>query len=68
VDFTPGNRGTDIRLETQSSRPSASQRLAARKARRVRPEDELQAALAAAADADSDDAPVTVGGGDSAVD
>ncbi|WP_329103404.1 GTPase ObgE [Micromonospora sp. NBC_01699] len=68
ADFTPGNRGTDIRLETQSSRPSASQRLAARKARRVRPEDELQAALAAAAAADADEAPVTVGGGDSTAD
>lgn len=68
ADFTPGNRGTDIRLETQSSRPSASQRLAARKARRVRSDEESQAALAAAAAANLDDAPVTVGGGDSTAD
>jgi GTPase len=32
--FTPGGRGTDYRLEETSSRPSAAQRLAARKARR----------------------------------
>ncbi|MEU4635178.1 GTPase ObgE [Micromonospora chalcea] len=50
VDFVPGNRGTDVRLEEKSSRPSASDRLAARKARRVRPEDEVEAAPAAEAD------------------
>ncbi|MFI7433821.1 GTPase ObgE [Micromonospora haikouensis] len=43
VDFVPGNRGTDVRLEEKSSRPSAAERLAARKARRVRPADELGA-------------------------
>ncbi|KWV30775.1 GTPase ObgE [Micromonospora rifamycinica] len=41
VDFIPGNRGTDVRLEEKSSRPAAAERLAARKARRQRPEDEL---------------------------
>lgn len=48
VDFVPGNRGTDVRLEEKSNRPSASDRLAARKARRVRPEDEIEAAPAPA--------------------
>ncbi|MFF3856768.1 GTPase ObgE [Micromonospora sp. NPDC002575] len=43
VDFVPGNRGTDVRLEEKSSRPSAAERLAARKARRQRPADELGA-------------------------
>ncbi|MEU8073285.1 GTPase ObgE [Micromonospora sp. NPDC048169] len=52
VDFVPGNRGTDVRLEEKSNRPSASDRLAARKARRVRPEDEIEAASAAEADAE----------------
>jgi GTP-binding protein len=36
-----GPRGTDARLEDPDNRPSASQRLAARKARRVRGDDEL---------------------------
>jgi GTP-binding protein len=39
-DFTPGQRGTDYRLEEPSHRPTAAQRLAARKARRVPPADE----------------------------
>ncbi|WP_431947115.1 GTPase ObgE [Micromonospora marina] len=52
ADFVPGNRGTDVRLEEKSNRPSASDRLAARKARRVRPEDEVEAAPAAEADAE----------------
>ncbi|WP_319462409.1 GTPase ObgE [Micromonospora sp. RTP1Z1] len=43
VDFVPGNRGTDVRLEEKSNRASATERLAARKARRLRPEDELEA-------------------------
>ncbi len=34
AQFTPGHRGTDYRLEEASSRPTAAQRLAARKARR----------------------------------
>jgi GTP-binding protein len=37
ADFVPGNRGTDHRLEDRSSRPTAADRLAARKARRVAP-------------------------------
>ncbi|MER5703949.1 GTPase ObgE [Micromonospora sp. NPDC002296] len=43
VDFVPGNRGTDVRLEEKSSRASAAERLAARKSRRVRSDDELGA-------------------------
>jgi GTP-binding protein len=39
-EFVPGTRGTDYRLEEPSTRPSAAERLAARKARRRRPEDE----------------------------
>jgi GTP-binding protein len=34
ADFTPGQRGTDYRFEERSSRASAAERLAARKARR----------------------------------
>ncbi|MCP3785756.1 GTPase ObgE [Micromonospora sp. A3M-1-15] len=44
VDFVPGNRGTDVRLEDKSTRVPAAERLAARKARRIRPEDEVAAA------------------------
>jgi GTP-binding protein len=40
-DYVQGPRGTDSRLEEKSSRSSAAQRLAARKARRVRSDDEL---------------------------
>ncbi|MFC0506889.1 GTPase ObgE [Micromonospora costi] len=43
VDFVPGVRGTDQRLEEKSARPSAAERLAARKARRQRPADEIDA-------------------------
>ncbi|MET8234690.1 GTPase ObgE [Micromonospora sp. NPDC005298] len=43
VEFVPGNRGTDIRLEEKSNRASAAERLAARKARRVRSADEVGA-------------------------
>ncbi|MEU4475387.1 GTPase ObgE [Micromonospora sp. NPDC023888] len=43
VDFVPGNRGTDVRLEEKSNRLSAADRLAARKARRVRSADEVGA-------------------------
>ncbi|MEV4658012.1 GTPase ObgE [Micromonospora sp. NPDC049301] len=43
VEFTPGNRGTDVRLEEKSNRASAAERLAARKARRVRSADEVGA-------------------------
>jgi GTP-binding protein len=35
AEFTPGQRGTDYRLEETSGRTSAAQRLAARKARRI---------------------------------
>ncbi|MFD2767817.1 GTPase ObgE [Micromonospora eburnea] len=52
VDFVPGNRGTDIRLEEKSTRASAAERLAARKARRQRPADEV---AAAPQDDDADD-------------
>ncbi|MEU8817717.1 GTPase ObgE [Actinoplanes sp. NPDC048796] len=40
-EFVAGPRGTDARLEEESGRASAAQRLAARKARRVRSDDEL---------------------------
>ncbi len=40
ADFTPGQRGTDYRFAEAPTRPTAAQRLAARKARRVRPADE----------------------------
>ncbi|KUL42508.1 GTPase ObgE [Actinoplanes awajinensis] len=40
-EFVSGPRGTDARLEELDVRPSAAQRLAARKARRVRGEDEM---------------------------
>ncbi|RIV35622.1 GTPase ObgE [Micromonospora radicis] len=41
VEFVPGARGRDVRLEEQITRPSAAERLAARKARRQRPADEI---------------------------
>ncbi|MGC4895197.1 GTPase ObgE [Micromonospora sp. DT31] len=51
TDFVPGNRGTDVRLEEKSNRPSASDRLAARKARRVQEDGtEVEAGPAAAPD------------------
>ncbi|WP_328466386.1 GTPase ObgE [Actinoplanes sp. NBC_00393] len=40
-EYVSGPRGTDSRLEELDTRPSAAQRLAARKARRVRNEDEV---------------------------
>jgi GTP-binding protein len=40
ADFKPGARGADYRLEEVSTRPTAAQRLAARKARRLPPPDE----------------------------
>ncbi|GLZ00889.1 GTPase ObgE [Actinoplanes sp. NBRC 103695] len=40
-DFVQGPRGTDARLEEKTGRLTAAQRLAARKARRVRSDDEL---------------------------
>ncbi|MFI9643844.1 GTPase ObgE [Micromonospora sp. NPDC051925] len=56
ADFVPGNRGTDVRLEEKSSRPPAAERLAARKARRQRPEDELATAPQELVDDDEEDA------------
>ncbi|GAB3813705.1 GTPase ObgE [Micromonospora zhanjiangensis] len=44
ADFVPGSRGTDVRLEERSKRVTAAERLAARKARRQRPADEIEAA------------------------
>jgi GTP-binding protein len=41
AEFQPGNRGTDYRLEESSTRVPAAERLAARKARRIRPPDEV---------------------------
>ena len=40
-EYVSGPRGSDARLEEQSGRAGAAQRLAARKARRVRSDDEL---------------------------
>jgi GTP-binding protein len=40
-EFVSGPRGTDARLEDDTNRANAAQRLAARKARRVRSDDEL---------------------------
>jgi GTP-binding protein len=40
-DFVQGPRGTDARLEEKTGRLTAAQRLAARKSRRVRSDDEL---------------------------
>jgi GTP-binding protein len=39
VEFTPGQRGADYRMREESRRPTAAQRLAARKARRQPTED-----------------------------
>ncbi|MCG5467217.1 GTPase ObgE [Micromonospora sp. LAH09] len=55
VDFVPGNRGTDVRLEEKSNRASAADRLAARKARRVRSADEVGADASDDLDDDIDD-------------
>jgi GTP-binding protein len=43
-EFVPGNRGADYRMEEPTTRLSAAERKAARKARRQRPEDETSAA------------------------
>ncbi len=43
-EFVPGTRGTDYRLDAPSTRATAAQRLAARKARRQRPADEVDEA------------------------
>jgi len=44
-EFTPGQRGVDYRLEEPSPRTSAAARLAARKARRQRPSNELDSTV-----------------------
>jgi GTP-binding protein len=54
TEFTPGSRGGDYRLEEAPTRASAADRLAARKARRVRPADE-PAASDASSDTDGSD-------------
>ena len=54
-DFVPATRGTDIRLEEASKRASAADRLAARKARRQRPADELGTDADVSDDEDDDD-------------
>jgi GTP-binding protein len=43
VEYVPGNRGTDYRIEGPPDRMSADERKAARKARRVRVEDDAAA-------------------------
>ncbi|WP_433126560.1 GTPase ObgE [Micromonospora sp. CA-240977] len=55
VEFVPGNRGTDVRLEEKSNRLSAADRLAARKARRVRSADEVGADSSDELDDDNDE-------------
>ncbi|GIJ78507.1 GTP-binding protein [Micromonospora phaseoli] len=52
VDFVPGSRGRDVRLEDQVTRAGAAERLAARKARRQRPEDEIAATADGGEDAE----------------
>jgi GTP-binding protein len=42
AEFVPGARGADMRLEERPTRASAAERLAGRKARRRRPEDEAE--------------------------
>ncbi|MFX0595166.1 GTPase ObgE [Melissospora conviva] len=54
-DYVPTTRGTDIRLEEASKRASAADRLAARKARRQRPADELGTDADVSDDEDDDD-------------
>jgi GTP-binding protein len=51
ADFTPGQRGADYRLDDAPPRPSAADRLAARKARRQRPADEVETEDGAPSDA-----------------
>jgi len=51
ADFTPGNRGSDYRLEDHGGRPTAAQRLAERKSRRIPYEQREAARLAAEAEA-----------------
>ncbi|HEY0700307.1 MAG TPA: Obg family GTPase CgtA, partial [Micromonospora sp.] len=55
VDFVPGSRGTDERLAEKSTRASAAERLAARKARRQRSADESVPAAAGGSGEDRTD-------------
>ncbi|SCL38701.1 GTP-binding protein [Micromonospora rhizosphaerae] len=50
AEFVPSVRGADVRLEERPTRLSAAERLAARKARRQRPADEVEAATQEADD------------------
>ena len=52
AEFTPGQRGADYRLDDAPPRPSAADRLAARKARRRRPADEVETGVGAPSDVD----------------
>jgi Obg family GTPase CgtA len=45
TDFVPGARGTDYRLAEKPTRPTAAERLAARRARRQRPPEEEAAGV-----------------------
>jgi GTP-binding protein len=54
VEFVPGVRGTDERLAEKPTRATAAERLAARKARRQRPADELAAEAEQAKTEDTD--------------
>src|SRR5213079_1764349 len=60
-EYLPGNRGTDYRLDEASPRPSAADRLAARKARRQRLPDEppLADAEPPLSDADPAESPLS---------
>jgi GTPase len=56
AEYTPGNRGSDHRLEEEDGRPNATQRRASMKARRIPYEHrEAEAAASAAQPADDDD-------------
>jgi GTPase len=69
-DFTPGNRGTDYRLDEPVGRPTAAQRLAAKKERRIPYEQRVAAARTRAAEAEAPPEPDadTVDSGDDASD
>jgi len=54
AEFTPGQRGTDYRLEETSGRTTAAERLAARKARRIPYETREASAADPASDDESD--------------
>jgi GTP-binding protein len=54
ADYVPGNRGTDIRLDQKSSRTPTAERLAARKGRRIRSDDQLEQVDTAKSSGDDD--------------